>query len=178
MMKKYKVIAIAGPTASGKTKLAIEMAQQLDTEIISADSRLVYKGFDIGTAKPSMEERNGIPHYLIDIVEPEFDYSVAQFVKDAQSAIFKVNSSGKLPVIVGGTGLYLKGLLEGYTFPDMQVDYDLRAQLNNSSAETLYSELSSIDPQAALNIDKNDKKKIVRALEIVKTLKHDNLISI
>ncbi len=169
-MKKIKLVAIVGPTASGKTSFAIDYALKNNGEIISADSRLVYRGFDIGTAKPSMEERNGIPHYLIDIVEPEFDYSVAQFVKDAQSAIFKVNSSGKLPVIVGGTGLYLKGLLDGYTFPDMQVDYEMRAKLNSLSVETLYLELLSLDPQAALNIEKNDKKKIVRALEIVKTL--------
>lgn len=169
--KKIRIVAIVGPTASGKTSYAVEYAKANNGEIISADSRLVYKGFDIGTAKPTMEERQGIPHYLIDIVEPEYDYSAAQFVKDAQKVINDIDSRGKLPVVAGGTGLYLKALLEGYDFPEMETDYELRAALKKQDSWILYSELQTLDPLTAQNIDKNDKKKIIRSLEVIKTLK-------
>ena len=108
---KPKVIAIAGPTASVKTGMTINMAEKIVGEIISADSRLVYKGFDIASAKPSMEERRGIPHYIIDIVEPEFDYSVADFYDDAKKVLYEILSRGKTPIVAGGTGLYFIGLL-------------------------------------------------------------------
>lgn len=106
MLKKIKITAIVGPTASGKTSFAIDYARKNNGEIISADSRLVYKGFDIGTAKPTADEMQGIKHYLIDIVEPFENYSVAQYVNDAQNAIDEIVSKGKLPIIAGGTGLY------------------------------------------------------------------------
>ena len=125
---KNKVIAIAGPTASGKTKLAIEMAQQLGTEIISADSRLVYKGFDIGTAKPTKEEQKLVKHYLIDVVEPEVDYSVADFADEAGKIIDEIHSRGKVPIIAGGTGLYFRILLENYDLPRLEANPELRAQ--------------------------------------------------
>ena len=169
-MKKIKVVAIVGPTASGKTSYAIDYAKQHNGEIISADSRLVYKGFDIGTAKPTPEERQGIKHYLIDIVDPTYDYSVVQFVKDAEKAITEIVSKGKLPIITGGTGLYLKGLLEGYDFPEMQTDYELREKLKQLEVKELYDELSRLDPVSAQNIEQNDKKKIIRALEVIKSL--------
>ncbi len=169
-MKKIKVVAIVGPTASGKTSYAIDYAKQHNGEIISADSRLVYKGFDIGTAKPTPEERQGIKHYLIDIVDPTYDYSVVQFVKDAEKAITEIVSQGKLPIITGGTGLYLKGLLEGYDFPEMQTDYELREKLKQLEVKELYDELSRLDPVSAQNIEQNDKKKIIRALEVIKSL--------
>ena len=111
-MKKPKVIAVAGPTASGKTKMAVELAQKLGGEIISADSRLVYKGFNIACAKPTIEEREGIPHHLIDIVEPEADYTVGNFYDDAKTAIEDILSRGKVPIVAGGTGLYFRILLE------------------------------------------------------------------
>lgn len=169
-MKKIKVVAIVGPTASGKTSYAIEFAGQNNGEIISADSRLVYKGFDIGTAKPTKAEQQAIKHYLIDIIEPVYDYSVAQFVKDAENAIQEITSKGKLPVITGGTGLYLKALLEGYDFPDMQTDYRLREELKKIDADKLYNELKLLDPVSAETIERNDKKKIIRSLEIIKSL--------
>ena len=113
---KPKVIAIVGPTASGKTKMAIDLAKQIDGEIVSADSRLVYKGFDIASAKPTPEEREGIPHHLIDIVDPEHDYSVAEFYDDAKLAIKDILSRDKTPIVAGGTGLYFRVLLEDYIY--------------------------------------------------------------
>ena len=127
---KPKVIAVVGPTASGKTKLAIDLAKQINGEIISADSRYVYKGFDIASAKPTMEERDGIPHYLIDIVEPEIDYSVADFYDDAKTAIYNIIEKGKTPIIAGGTGLYFRVLLETYDLPRVEANPELRAELD------------------------------------------------
>ena len=111
-----KVIAVVGPTASGKTSYAIELAKEIGGEIVSADSRLVYKGFDIGTAKPTMDERDGILHYMIDIVEPEEDYSVGRYVKDAKGVIKDILKRGKTPIVAGGTGLYINALLMNYDF--------------------------------------------------------------
>ncbi len=169
-MKKNKVIAIVGATASGKTAYSIELAKKVNGEIISADSRLVYKGFDIGTAKPTLEERNGIPHYLIDIVEPEVDYSVGLWAKEAEKCIDEIISRGKVPIIVGGTGLYFRILLENYDLPKVEPNYDLRRELETLTFEELQTRLASKDPETASRIEKNDKKKIIRALEIVETL--------
>ena len=124
----------------------------------------------IGTAKPTKAEQQAIKHYLIDIIEPVYDYSVAQFVKDAENAIQEITSKGKLPVITGGTGLYLKALLEGYDFPDMKTDYRLREELKKIDADKLYNELKLLDPVSAETIERNDKKKIIRSLEIIKSL--------
>ncbi len=169
-MKKNKVIAIVGATASGKTAYSIELAKKVNGEIISADSRLVYKGFDIGTAKPTLEERDGILHYLIDIVEPEVDYSVGLWAKEAEKCIDKIISRGKVPIIVGGTGLYFRILLENYDLPKVEPNYDLRRELETLTFEELQTRLASKDPETASRIEKNDKKKIIRALEIVETL--------
>ena len=167
---KNKVIAIAGPTASGKTKLAIEMAQQLGTEIISADSRLVYKGFDIGTAKPTKEEQKLVKHYLIDVVEPEVDYSVADFADEAGKIIDEIHSRGKVPIIAGGTGLYFRILLENYDLPRLEANPELRAELETRDVEDLYNELLRLDPKAAEKIHKNNKVRVIRALEVCKIL--------
>ena len=163
---KNKVIAVVGPTASGKTKFAVELAQKIDGEIISADSRLVYKGFDIGTAKPSIEERGGIPHYMIDIAEPEEDYSAGLYANEAKKVINDIRSRGKIPIVAGGTGLYINILLMNYDLPKVEPDYELREQLR--AQEDLSGILAAIDPAAAQNIDKNDRKKLIRAIEIVK----------
>lgn len=171
MQKKIKITAIVGPTASGKTSFAIDYARKNNGEIISADSRLVYKGFDIGTAKPTADEMQGIEHYLIDIVEPFENYSVAQYVNDAQNAIDEIVSKGKLPIIAGGTGLYLKALLEGYDFPQMEINYEFRESLKKFDSEYLHDELTKLDAETAKNIDKNDKKKIIRSLEVIDALK-------
>ena len=166
-MYKCKVIAIVGATASGKTAYAISLAKKINGEIISADSRLVYKGFDIGTAKPTLEEREGIKHYLIDIVEPEVDYSAGLWVKDAQKAIDEILQKGKTPIITGGTGLYFRLLLENYKMPDVKPDKNFRAELEKLSFEELKQRLEKSDKVAAETIFDNDRKKLIRYIEIV-----------
>lgn len=167
---KKHVIAIAGPTASGKTKLAIDMAKKLNGEIISADSRLVYRGFDIATAKPTMEEREGIPHYMIDIVEPEYNYSVADFKDEASKKIEDIISRGKVPIIAGGTGLYFRILLENYALPKIECNPSLRQELEKLSNEELYAELQEKDAEYAKKVHINNKVRLVRVLEVIRTL--------
>ena len=169
-MKKPKVIAVAGPTACGKTELAIRLAKKLDGEIISADSRLVYKGFNIACAKPAPEEREGIPHHLMDIVEPEFDYTVGNFYDDAKNAIEDILSRGKTPVIAGGTGLYFRILLENYNLPRAEANYELREELEKKEKEDLLSELAKLDRITYERLKESNKRRIVRALEVIKTL--------
>ncbi len=167
---KPKVIAIVGPTASGKTAMSIELAKRINGEIVSADSRLVYKGFDIASAKPTLEEREGIPHYLIDIVEPEFDYSVGNYYDDAKNAIYEILSKGKTPIIVGGTGLYFRILLENYNLPRVEANYELRAELDKRDKEDLLEELKQLDKITYERLYDSNKRRIVRALEIIKLL--------
>lgn len=161
-----KVIAIVGPTASGKTKMAIEMAQKLDTEIISADSRLVYKGFDIGTAKPTKEEQLLVKHHMIDVVEPEYDFSVADFADGASKVISELHAKNKVPIVVGGTGLYFRILLENYDMPRVEANHQLRAELENLSNEELFEKLSNIDKISAEKIHQNNRVRVIRALEV------------
>ena len=170
MKKKSKVIAIASPTATGKTKLAVEIAHKIDGEVISADSRLVYKGFEIAVAKPTKEEMEGIPHYLIDVVEPEYDYSVANYVDDATVAIEDILSRGKTPIIVGGTGLYFRILLEGYDVPRVAPNNDLRNELNQLSIEDLIYRLKKSDENYFNVVKEPEKRKLIRAIEICETL--------
>lgn len=162
MAATTKPIIILGPTAAGKTALGIELAKKLGGEIISADSMQVYRGMDIGTAKPTMEERQGIPHHLIDIKDPNESWTVSDFVEQANLL------TGKLahPIIVGGTGLYLWSLLEGFSFPITPADKELRTRLEKEETSILYSRLSIIDLLAAGKIHPNDKKRIIRALEV------------
>ncbi len=164
--RKKKVIAIVGATASGKTAYSIELAKRIDGEIISADSRLVYKGFDIACAKPTIEERDGIPHYMMDIVEPEFDYSAGLYEQDAKKCIEDITSRGKTPIITGGTGLYYRVLLEHYNLPKVEPDYNFRETAKGKETSELYEQLKKLDPASAEKIDSNDKKKIIRALEV------------
>lgn len=166
--KKNKVIAVVGATASGKTAYAVELARRVNGEIISADSRLVYKGLDIGTAKPDMDERFGIPHYMIDIVEPEVDYSVGLYANEARNIIEDIISRGKTPVIAGGTGLYFRILLENYALPKINPDYELRETLSKLSFAELYEMLVNLDAEAAKLVVQNDKRRAVRFIEIVK----------
>lgn len=167
---KPKVIAVVGPTASGKTKLAIELAHKLDGEIISADSRLVYKGFDIASAKPTLEEREGIPHHLIDIVEPEFDYSAGKFAEDAKIAIQDILSRGKTPIVAGGTGLYFRVLLEHYDLPKVETNYELRAKLEKRTREDLLEELEKVDKITYERVKDANFRRIVRAMELITLL--------
>jgi tRNA dimethylallyltransferase len=165
---KNKVIAVVGATASGKSAYAVELAKNVGGEIISADSRLVYKGLDIGTAKPTVGEMQGIPHYMIDIVEPECDYSAGLYVKEAKKIISDILSRNRTPIVVGGTGLYFNILLQNYDLPDIKPDYELRAELSKLSFEQLYDILVKLDPDAVSTLENNDKKKIIRYIEIVK----------
>ena len=167
---KPKVIAIVGPTASGKTAMSIELAKKINGEIVSADSRLVYKGFDIASAKPTLEEREGIPHYLIDIVEPECDYSAGNYHDDARKAIYEIISKGKTPIVVGGTGLYFRILLENYNLPRVEANYELRAELDKKEKEELLEELKQLDKITYERLFDSNKRRIVRALEVIKLL--------
>ncbi len=168
---KQKVIAVVGPTASGKTALAIKLAHQKNGEIISADSRLVYKGFDIASAKPTLDEREGIPHHLIDIVEPEFDYTAGDYARDAKKAVEDVLSRGKLPIITGGTGLYFRVLLEHYDLPQVETNYDLRKDLEQKTKEELIEEINYLDKNAYNNLTPdNSKRRLIRIIELIKTL--------
>lgn len=168
---KPKVIAIAAPTASGKTAYAIELAKQIDGEIISADSRIIYKGFDIVCAKPTKEEMQSVPHYMIDIVEPEVDYSVANYVDDATVAINNISAKGKTPIVVGGTGLYFKALLEGWALPRVEPNYELREELEKFEIENLLEQLKTLDEKTYNQmIVEPKKRKIIRAIEVCKSL--------
>lgn len=169
---KPKVIVIAGPTASGKTALSIKLAKEINGEIVSADSMQIYKDMNIGTAKPTIEEMEGIQHYMIDFVSPETRYSVSQYKKDAISCIEKIIKKGKTPIIVGGTGLYIDSLIYGIEFQETQIDLDYRNKLNKMADEgklqELYDTACKIDPDAMKIISPNDKKRIIRVLEIYK----------
>ena len=170
---KPKIVVIAGPTASGKTSLAIELAKKINGEIISSDSMQIYKDMDIGTAKVTKEEMQGIKHYLIDFVSPEDRYSVSNFKNDAERAIEEILSKGKVPIIAGGTGLYIDALVYSINYPDMEFDEEYRNELmkkaeTTEGLEILYNEAEKIDPVAIEKISKNDKKRIIRILEIYK----------
>ena len=171
-MKKPTVIVICGPTASGKTALSIELAKKINGEIISADSMQIYKDMDIGTAKPSLEEMQGIKHYLLDFVSPDTRYSVAEYKKDATIAIEEILKKGKVPIIVGGTGLYVDTLIYGIEYNDIKIDEQYREELEKIAEEQglkiLYEKAKQIDPLAMEKISQNDKKRILRVLEIYK----------
>ena len=169
-MQKEKVIVICGPTASGKTALSIELAKQINGEIVSADSMQIYKDMDIGTAKPTKEEMQGIKHYLIDFVSPDERYSVADYKQDAKKAIREILKKGKVPIIVGGTGLYVDSLIYEIEYPNIEFDEEYRKKLEKEAEENgleeLYEKAKEIDNEAIQKISKNDKKRILRILEI------------
>lgn len=165
-----KLAAIVGPTAVGKTRIAIEVAKRLNAEIISCDSMQIYRGLNIGTAKATPEEQNGIVHHLIDVVEPDEDYSVARFQEQVKSIIQELNQKQRLPLLVGGTGLYYQALVDDYTFYPLESHQKIRRQWNNLIKEKgldyAYNYLQSIDPSYAATISPNDQKRIVRAIEV------------
>ena len=167
---KEKVIVICGPTASGKTALSIELAKKINGEIVSADSMQIYKDMNIGTAKPTIEEQQGIKHYMIDFVSPDKRYSVADFKKDAKIAIREIIDKGKTPIVVGGTGLYVDSLIYEIDYPEIQFDEDYRKSLDKEveekGLENLYKKAVEIDEEAMKKISPNDKKRILRVLEI------------
>ncbi len=170
MEKREKIVVIVGPTASGKTALSLEIAKKFNGEIISADSRQIYRGLDIGTGKVTSEEMVGIPHHLLDIKNPEEIYSVADFKVDADTAIADIRSRGRLPIVVGGTFLYVEALTGGDTIPRVPPNPSLRAELEVRDADSLFHELNVKDPDRAASIDGKNKRRLVRALEIVEGL--------
>lgn len=164
------VYVIGGPTASGKSKLAVELAKKVNGEIISADSMQIYKEMNIGTAKVNKEEMQGVQHYLVDFVSPDERYSVSNFKKDAEKAIEEILEKGKTPIVVGGTGLYIDSLIYGIEFQNEEVDLEYREKLNKiadeKGLESLYKKAQEIDPEAMKKISINDRKRIIRVLEI------------
>ena len=169
-MQKNKVIVICGPTASGKTALSIELAKKINGEIVSCDSMQIYEDMNIGTAKPTLEEMQGIEHYLIGYVSPEKRYSVADYKKDAKKAIKEIIEKGKNPIVVGGTGLYIDSLIYEIEYQDIKLDEEYRKKLEEEvqekGLETLYEKAKQIDAKAIEKISPTDKKRILRVLEI------------
>ena len=169
-MQKQKVIVIGGPTASGKTSLSIELAKKINGEIISADSMQIYKDMNIGTAKPEKEEMQGIPHYMLDFVSPEERYSVADYNKEAKKRIKEILKKGKVPIVVGGTGLYIETLIYEIEFLNIETDLEYRKEIEKIAEEKgleyLYNKAQKIDKTAMEKISINDKKRILRVLEL------------
>ncbi len=165
-----KIVVVAGPTASGKTALGIALAKDFNGEIVSADSMQVYRGMDIGTAKASLAEREGIPHYMLDVAEPWEDYSVARYVEQAEACCRDILRRGKLPILVGGTGLYIDSLVSGRDFAAVDSDQGLRealaAEYDALGGEAMHRRLQELDPERAAILHPGDKRRIVRALEV------------
>jgi tRNA dimethylallyltransferase len=175
MRPKPPLILIVGPTAVGKTELAIQLAERLTGEIVSADSRLFYRGMDIGTAKPTPEERARVPHYLIDIADPDEILSLAVFQHKARKAIDDIHTRNKIPFLVGGTGQYIRAVTEGWSPPEVKPDKRLREELERialreeSGVGWLYEKLKELDPVAAEKIDARNYRRTIRALEVIMT---------
>lgn len=165
-----KIVVVCGPTASGKTKLGIALAKRFDGEVVSADSMQIYREMDIGTAKPTAEEKEGIPHHMLDVADPWENYSVACYVKDASACVDDILSRGKLPIIVGGTGLYIDSLCKGLDFASFHPESGHRERLQEEAkrqgSAALWETLQKIDPEAAARLHPNDEKRVIRALEV------------
>ena len=159
------MIAVVGPTASGKSALAMRVAERLGAEIVSADSRQVYRGMDIGTAKPTAEDRARIPHHLIDIVDPGERYDVLRFQQDARAALDGIRTRGRVAILVGGTGLYVRALLDGLDLASLGHDPVLRARLESEGAAALQERLRTLDPDAAARVDPRNRRRLIRYLE-------------
>lgn len=168
--KQRPLLVILGPTATGKTELAVEVALLTNGEVISADSMLVYKHMDIGTAKPTLDECKGVPHHLINILNPDQEFSVARYQSMAKSKIKDIHARGKLPILAGGTGLYIQSILDGYKFGKVKINYKLREKMRSYAQENgnlaLHNKLHAVDPETAARLHPNDLKRIIRALEI------------
>ena len=172
-MPSKKILVIVGPTASGKTRMAVELAKAHNGEVVSADSMQIYRRMDIGTAKPTAEEMDGVPHHMIDVADPEEDFSVARYVEMASACVDDILARGKLPIVAGGTGLYVDSLLSGRTFaafsPESALRKELEEELAERGGEAMLEELSRVDPEAAARLHPNDHKRIVRALEVYRS---------
>lgn len=168
---KHKVIVIVGPTASGKTALSIELAKKINGEIVSCDSMQIYKDMNIGSAKPTVQEMQGIKHYLIDVATPDERFSVAEYKKQAEAAIEEIILKGKMPIVIGGTGLYADSLIFGIEYPELEYDEEYRKSLEemaktDEGLKELYRRAKEIDEEAINKISENDRKRIIRILEI------------
>ncbi len=169
MRVKYnpKIIVVIGPTASGKSSLAVKLAKKFNGEVISADSRQVYEGMNIGTGKITKKEMAKIPHHLLDITNPKKQFTVAQYKKLAEKSIKKIIANKKIPIICGGTGFYIQAITENISIPEIKPDLKLRNVLEKKSTKELFSQLKKLDSRRAKNIDKNNRRRLIRALEII-----------
>jgi len=165
-----KIIAIVGPTATGKSDLAIVLAKKIGGEVISADSRQVYKGLDIGTGKITKKEMRGVPHYMIDVISPKYEFSVADFKKLAEEKIKEIAGRGNIPIICGGTGFYIDALLQNQNIPNVPPNKKLRKELDLHHTSILVSMLKKLDPRRFKNIDQKNRVRIIRAIEIASAL--------
>lgn len=163
-----KIAVVCGPTASGKTRLAVELALRHNGEVVSADSMQVYRGMDIGTAKPRLEEMRGVPHHMLDVADPAEDYSVARYVRAASACVDDILARGRLPIVAGGTGLYIDNLVAGREFAPFTGAWreKLQSRARTEGLSALYGELGRVDPQRAARLHPNDEKRILRALEV------------
>jgi tRNA dimethylallyltransferase len=165
-----EVLALIGPTAVGKTRLALQLAEHAPIEVVSADSRTVYRWMDIGTAKPTLEERRRVPHHLIDVVDPDEEYSLALYQQQAADAIKRIRQRGRMPMLVGGAGLYVSAVCEGLSLPDVPPDREYRASLEARAQtegwQTLQRDLAEVDPESASRIDPRNVRRVIRALEV------------
>lgn len=164
---KIKILAIVGPTATGKSDLAVLLAKKFGGEVVSADSRQVYTGLDIGSGKVTKKETGGIPHHMLDIANPKHTYTVSQYQKRAQKEIFAIAKRKKLPIVCGGSGFYIQAAIDNISFPDVPPNTKLRKQLAVQSPEKLYNMLSALDLERADTIDRHNPRRLIRALEIV-----------
>lgn len=171
-LQNIKLVVIVGPTSSGKSDLAVDIAKKFSGEIVSADSRQVYKGMNIGTGKITKKEMRGIPHHLLDVADPKKSYSVSQFKRAAHKAIHDIHKRNKLPILCGGTGFYIQAVVDNLILPEVKPNVKLRKELEKSSTEKLFQRLKRLDPIRAKSIDPHNPRRLIRAIEIATALGH------
>ena len=169
-MQNPDMFVIVGPTASGKSDYAVRLAKKVNGEIISADSRQVYKGLDIGSGKITKKETKGVPHYVLDVADPKKQFSVAQYVEHAHKALDTIIKKGKTPIVVGGTGFYIQGFVDGIILPEVPPNNSLRKKLGKKSAAQLYIQIKKLDPKRAQELDPKNSRRLIRAIEIATAL--------
>lgn len=166
-LPQIPLVVVVGPTGSGKSKLAVEIAKRFNGEVVSADSRQVYRGLDIGTDKITKQEMQGIPHYLLDVASPKRKFTVAQYQKKAHQAIESILKRGKLPILCGGTGFYIQAVVDNIVIPKVRPDWQLRKRLEQKTSQQLFEKLKKLDPKRAQTIERKNKRRLIRAIEIV-----------
>ncbi len=168
---KQKIVVILGPTASGKSDLAVQLSLRFNGEVVSADSRQVYKGMNIGSGKITKKEMKGVPHYLLDVASPKRKFTASRYKQLSEKAINKILKKKKIPFVCGGSAFYIKALVDGIILPEVPPDWNLRKKLEKEDAESLYKKLKKIDPKRAKNIDRQNKRRLIRAIEIIEKSK-------